>query len=174
MTLFEKHYSVRKGAFLRSDPQKAGEYLDSLQQQQGKLNAKVLARAVEAAHNSGTPSPVDADFTWETERAVAKCHETEAAYLLRHIEVVVVDKTSHATVIPEPIRAFVNVVQAEKRGYVDVVTVLSDERLRKQLLKKAYDELVQWRLRYAQLAECAAIFESREVTQLRRESVLAS
>lgn len=163
-TLFEKYYSLKPGARLKSDPQAAGEYLEQLESQFGRLTPKIVASAVETANAKGQTTPIHEDFTWDNKAAIAKCHVMEAGYLIRAIEVVV--ESGGEQVTEEPVRAFVSVVQNHKHGYVDVVTVLSNAQLRQQMLGRAYQELTAWRNRYDQLEEVAQIFKTRAVQRL--------
>jgi len=163
-TLFEKHYSLKPGARLKSDPQAAGHYLEQLEQRLGRLTPKVVARAVETAHARGQVTPIHQDFTWNKKAAIGKCHEMEAGYLIRAIEVVV--ESGGKDVIKEPVRAFVSVGQNDSKSYVDVVTVLSDATLRAQMLTRAHDELMSFRARYDQFEEIAQIFNTRAMQRL--------
>lgn len=164
-TLFEKYYSVKPGARLKSDPQAAGQYLEQLEQRLGRLTPKAVARAVETANARGQATPIHRDFTWNKKAAVAKCHEMEAGYLIRAIEVVV--ERDGKQVIQKPVRAFVSVVQHQTSSYVDVVTVLSNAQLRKQMLQAAWHELEEWRDRYRQYQECVVIFQTPACKRLR-------
>jgi len=163
-TLFEKHYSVKPGARLKSDPQAAGRYLEQLEKRVGSLTPKLVARAVETANAKGQATPLHQAFTWDKSAAVAKCHEMEASYLIRAIEVRV--ESGGKDVIKEPVRAFVSVGQNDSKSYVNVVTVLSDAALRAQMLTRAHDELMSFRARYDQFEEIAQIFKTRAMQRL--------
>lgn len=135
------------------DAQVAGEELERLRvRNNGQLTPPSVVRAAEPED-----SPLHPAFEWDDEEAAQKFREDQARYMLRGITVSV-ERDGEAA---KPIRAFVNVeADDDSRGYIDVITAMSDKALRQQVLARAKQELDDWRNRYNEYAELAGVFEA--------------
>lgn len=134
-----------------------------------KINAKVAGQELErirTRHNGRlTPqdilkeaktkaSPLHGAFEWSDTKAAQQFRLQQAQYLIRSIEVVVVQsktKTSN-------VRAFVNVKRDNDRSYTSLAHAMSDKELREQVIAQAWKELQEWRNRYERLSEFSRLF----------------
>lgn len=75
-------------------------------------------------------------------------------------------KATQAREAKDPTRAFINLRPAEEsdRVYENIVSVMSDDLKRAQVLKRAKDELGMWRKRYSDLTEFADVFGAIDQT----------
>lgn len=131
------------------DAQTAGEYMEGLANKYGMLTPKLL---VDESREVG--AVMHECFEWDDAIAAEGYRERQASDIIRNLKVTIVieDKPSTA-----PIRAFVNVVDAEKekRGYVQTYVAMGKEDFRTQILNNAYYDLCCFKKRYEQYAEVA-------------------
>lgn len=115
----------------------------------------------DAVLQSATPSssPLHEYFEWNNTEAAKKYRLWQARMLIRSVSVVYEeDGTGRYN------RGFVNlsVVTEEgaSRGYIGIARAMNDTELRAQLLEQARQEAVDWRNRYRNLNELAAVFDA--------------
>ena len=148
-------YAYRPGARFQKGAsvpaQVVGERLEELRQENGGALTPELV--VEDGRNPN--SPFFPFLQWDDQSAAAEWRLNQARSLIR---AVVVRYRRSADDVPRTVRAFVSVQQDEDRGYVAVAQVMSDERLRAQAIRKAWDELAAFRKRYAEISEFAVLF----------------
>lgn len=151
----EMVYQWKRGARVSIDAQVAGERLDAIRE----ANGGALTPAAVVSDARAATSPLHPAFEWNDAAAADKYRETQAAYLIRSV-VVVVRETEEKP--PSEVRAFVSVVQHEndddERSYTHVEVAMRDPSMRAQLLARAYAELQSWRKRYADLEEFASVY----------------
>jgi hypothetical protein len=150
----EMVYQWKRGARLSIDAQVAGERLETIRER----NSGVLTPAAVVSDARDELSPLHTTFEWDDSRAADKYRETQAAYLIRSV-VVVMRETEEKP--PAEVRAFVSVIQhdeAEERSYTHVEVAMRDPHLRAQVISRAYSELQSWRKRYADLEEFASVY----------------
>lgn len=150
-------YGWRPGSRVSIDPQKAGEAIATLQRASNGLLEP--ATIVQAARDEA--SPLHDHFTWDNAVAAEAYRCNEARELVRSLTIDI----SRSNVEKRPVRAFVNVDVGGGQGYVSTVTAMSSDDLRKQVLKRAFDELESWRARHAELSELARIFSAIDETR---------
>lgn len=141
-------------SLVKLDAQTVGNELERLEREhQHQLSPDEIVRAA-----SDATSPLHPAFEWDDAKAATRYRVDQARHLVSLIDVVIVreDQTEGA------IRAFVSVTRDEGRGYVSTVHALSDEDLRKQVLKRAWQELESWRHRHAELVEFGRLFSAIE------------
>lgn len=83
---------------------------------------------------------------WNDKIASKQYRLQQVRNIVNHIEIVIRKEYSN-----KPIRAFVSVKQSkdtDKPTYIDVQTVFTDEYQRRQVIRRALTELINWRDRY--------------------------
>lgn len=146
-------YQWKAGSRVNADAQKVGEVCERLERKR-QLTPKALVNA-----SRRESSALHDLFEWNDAIAAEKYRETQAAYIIRSIEVVI-------TGTSEPVRAFVSVSADERqeRTYVNVEFALATESTRDEVLKNALDELRAFERKYANLEELANVLaEIRKV-----------
>jgi len=105
------------------DAQMAGERLEALRI---RCNGQLMPRAV--VEDARPPeAPLHECFEWNDAAAAEGYREERAGYVLNHITVEIA--VPHRE--PRQIRAFVNVVAEQGRGYTSVAVALSEPELRR-------------------------------------------
>lgn len=140
------------GRRLAIDAQIAGEELERIRTlNNGRLESKAV---VDASRDAD--APLHSAFEWDDLKAAEAHRVGQAAFMIRHIDVVVLDADDE----PKPIRAFVSVKRDDDRSYTSVQHALSDEELRNQVIAQAWSELEAWRQRHAELVEFGKVFSA--------------
>lgn len=129
-----------------------GRMFDRLRQKHGKLTAKIIVDEALADEKS----PLRAYLTLNLAEAARKRWLDEARSLLRGVQVTIVGDTGPR----QPVRAYVSVVTSNGRSYEPMMSVLSSDELRQQMLNQALVELRQFEARYRTLAELAEVFDA--------------
>lgn len=145
-------YQWKAGSRIKASAQKVGEVCERLERK-GELTPRAL---VDASRRKG--SALHDLFEWDDKVAAEKYRETQAAYIIRSIEVVTVGTS-------EPVRAFVSVsTEGQARTYVNVECALSVESTRDEVLARALEELKAFERKYSNLEELANVLaEIRKV-----------
>lgn len=134
------------------DAQAAGEHLELVREKNGGTLTPEAVLADARSNNS----PIHSAFEWDDSAAAEKHRLWQARYLMACLTVnVTIQKQEE-----RPVRAFVNVTKAEERQYVPVAAAMADPDLRKQVLDRAWNDLLAWRQKYSDLKELASIFEA--------------
>ncbi|MFH1602473.1 MAG: hypothetical protein ABIH03_01030, partial [Pseudomonadota bacterium] len=133
------------------DSQAVGEALDGLNNKHGGLTAEIVLTAARPK-----ASPMHNAFIWNDADAARKYRLRQAGHLIRAVVV-------HSDDMPT-VRRFVNVIIADEdeaamRYYMTLDAALSDEDCRKYVLSNAKGELANFRDKYANLQEVAAVIE---------------
>lgn len=91
-------------------------------------------------------------FTWDDTKAAHEYRLEEARRLIR-VQVVTLPHTETVT------RAFVSLPRDRRSGgYRPMVSVISDEEMRAEMLEDALDDAKAWRAKYATLSELSKVF----------------
>lgn len=115
---------------------------------------------VEAAQDP--KSPLHDRFCWDDTKAAYEYRLWQARTLIR-ITVTVVDDSNKT---PDRVWVSLKADRAqEKGGYRKLVTVLSDARLREELLEEALAEMVYFQEKYQRLHELADVFRVMKKTR---------
>lgn len=115
----------------------------------------------DAVLKSATPasSPLHEYFEWNNGIAATKYRLWQARRLIHSVSVVYEEDGSGRYN-----RGFVNLKVTTDgttaRGYIGIARVMNDTELREQLLEQARQEAVDWRNRYRNLTELAAVFDA--------------
>ncbi len=147
-------YAWRPGSRVSIDAEKAGRELAGIERKEGELTpSNVLERA------RSTNSSLHDHFEWDDSIAAEQHRLSQAGELIRSI---VVDVSRSNVEPPKPTRAFVSVERQGERSYVGIQRAMSDAELRKQVLARAWAELLSIRARYADLEELASVFAAMD------------
>ncbi len=139
-------YKWKAGSRIKIDPQVAGAVCDELEKK-GKLTPSEL---VEVSRDEA--APLHKAFEWNDEEAARRYRETQAGYIIRSLEVVLVDKG-------EPVRAFFPItINSTSKGYTSIETIISDYDAKQALLESALAELSSFRRKYKRLTELDSVF----------------
>ena len=125
--------------------QSAGEELERIERKHGRITP---GNVLEESRPTG--AVLHSLFEWNDSAAAEKFRLEQAREVIGNI----------AVVRTEPVRAFVNIVPANReRGYSSIVKVLSNREYAHQLLETALAEFQALRNKYAILVELAELFD---------------
>jgi hypothetical protein len=128
--------------------------LERIETREGIITAESVLKAATPA-----TSPLHSYFDWNNTTAAEKYRLWQARMLIRSVSVVYEsngkDKYN---------RGFVNLNvttdEGVERGYIGVARAMNDVEMRQQLLEQARQEAIDWRNRYRNLTELAAVFDA--------------
>lgn len=143
-------WNVRPGFNFQGDVQVIGERLETIIQQNG--GALLPSMVVEDA--SDASSPFHPNFEWDDAKAARRDREHTARNLIGSIVLVRHEETD----VPGTIRAFVNVRQGGESFYTTMIYAMGDDDLTKQVLEKAWREILAWRKQYQDLSALSHVF----------------
>lgn len=128
-------------------------------------------------------APLHDYFEWRDDVASELWREEQASLLLRTVVRVPVNNATEEEM--PPVRAFVSVLNdpvlgegfemAKPRGthaprhYVSIPKVMSDQDLRNQYRRRAFDALCSWRDRYADIDEFVQIYERIDTLRMQHQ-----
>ena len=140
--------------------QKAGEYLNKLEKENGKLTAQLVLD--ESRDENALLHPC---FEWDDAKAAEGYRLQQAGFIIRNITV----KLETSAGKKEPVRAFVNIGEKEqfknKGEFVTFEIAMQNEEYRQRVLKYALDELKTFRTKYSTYKELSNIFKAIEETE---------
>lgn len=140
-------------AGLGGDAQAIGEHLEALREKSdGRLTPEIVLKDAEKKR-----SPIHVYFEWADSVAAYEHRLDQARYLVRKIVVRIKESPDSPSV-----RAFVKIEEEDSGFYTSMCVALSDEDMHAQLLARALKEAQDWRRRYQDLMEFAAVFEALE------------
>lgn len=140
-------YKVKRGARLPVSAQVAGEECARLESQ-GRLTPRNLVE-----ESRPEDAPLHRYFEWDDSVAAEKWRCTQAAYIIRSVEVTI-ERTS------EPTRAFIATISDGTHTYRDVGVVLRDADSRAELLRDAMRELLAFKRKYQNLRELVDVIDA--------------
>lgn len=162
-------YTWRAGFVTSIDPTIAAREFDRLAKRDGEV---VPATLVE---ESRTPdSPLHTYFEWDDSVAGAQFRINQARDSIRALSVIFVRNDTEEPLAP--LRAYVSVsgdvdepaqTITSPRHYRPIVNVMSNEDLRDQYRRQAFDTLCSWRDRYRDIEDFARIFQEIEALKTR-------
>lgn len=144
-------YKWKSGARAPVSAQVAGEVCERMSAN-GELTPKALVDA-----SRPEDAPLHKAFEWDDQKAAERYRESQAAYIIRSIEVKRED-------VKEPVRAFYTVPTAGEQSfqYHSVDAILRSTDSRESLLEAAKRELEAFTRKYDQLVELAEVIEAAE------------
>lgn len=135
------------------DAQTAGEYIESLEREKGKISAQELLDMSRSPH-----ATLHECFEWDDNIAADKYRLGQARYIIGNL-VVTVSKSDQAPA--ETVRAFISVEPLKHKGsFVSVEIGMSNPEYAAQILQNAKNELAAFRKKYAALNELADVFNA--------------
>lgn len=137
-------YKFAPGFQLRTKPQLAGEFLQSIEDKHNQLTPELVLK-----ESRNPEAPIHDEFEWDDETAAHRWRLEQAGYIIRAVVAIVVGQDGKE----KQVRAFVNIERGD--GYRNITAVLESPDMRMQLVKKALEELRDWRERYAKYKELA-------------------
>ena len=140
-------YRVKSGARLPVSAQVAGEECERLESN-GMLTPKNLVDA-----SRPDDAPLHKCFEWNDGIAAERWRETQAAYIIRSVEVKIEEHS-------DPTRAFVATITDNTREYKSIGYVMRRSDSREVLLESAKREALAFRRKYKNLYELAAIIDA--------------
>lgn len=144
------------------DAQVAGERLEHLRKRAGGL---LTAEAV-VIDSRPEEAPLHPCFEWNDEVAAENYRREQARSVIQGVRVVMAEQGAE----PKPVRAFVNVVEDDSRGYASTAYVMSNPELREQILQTAWRELDALKARYREIEELSEVFSTIDAVRERREA----
>lgn len=114
-------------------------------------------------------SPLHSHFEWDNGKAAEQHRLAQARRLIRAVVVTYV-MSDHPAVRT---RAYTHIHEGETSHYRSTDQALSQKRTREMVLRRAWDELRQWRRRYRDLNELARVFAAVDDEEKRPESPAA-
>jgi hypothetical protein len=128
-----------------------GAHLDLLRQQsQGELTPEDVLKDARNAN-----SPLHSYFEWDDGAAAEQHRLQQARGLIRAVVAVYVSEDKPAV----RTKAFVHINDPGAQHYRSADHAMSQKRTRDLVLKRAWNELLMWRQRYADLQHFADLFE---------------
>lgn len=150
------------GARIKISAKAAGKELDRIRREKGRLTPDGVVQSAKRKS-----SPLHQHFEWSNTKAAHQWRLQQASYLLRSITVIVSTSKKKP---PKECRAYVNVVKDKERSYISTVTAFGNSEMREQILQAAWQELKDWRLRYARYSEFAAVIAAIDNSSKRKQA----
>lgn len=133
----------------KDNPDLIGQHIELLRQQQfGELTPPDV---VADARNPN--SPLHSFFEWDDGEAAEQYRLSQARGLIRAVVAVYVSDTAPAV----RSKAFVHIREGDTPHYRETTHALSQKKTRDMVLRRAWEELMQWKRRYKDLSEFAAL-----------------
>lgn len=154
----EERYEWR-GAQYPVEPQVAGNYFKSLEEQYGKVTPENLLES-----SRPEDSVMHKCFQWDDAIAAEKYRKYQASSMITNLVKVVI-KHNESSGLSEEIktRAVVSVSPGIEKGeFVSIERAMSDSEMRDTVLKNALRELITFQEKYKNLGELEGVFESIE------------
>lgn len=158
-------YHWKAGSRIKADPVRGYQALRAIYAQHGAIRPDLV---VEAARD--VDSVLHDELEWDDTEAGKQYRDQQARHLLR--SAVVVYRRPDRT-LTQPVRAFVKLVPSaddpalddvsddavQPHVYLPIRRVMDEPDLRARQKRQAFRELANWRQRYRDIAEFAAIFD---------------
>lgn len=157
-------YAWKNGFPCPIDPNIAGRELERLAARDQEVVPITLVE-----ESRPQDAPLHPYFEWDDGEAATLYREGQAKQLIRSIEVTYVRNDTEEPL--PPVRAYVSVIDdpgfemyaqntapSHQRHYRPMIRVMSDEDLREQYKRQAFESLVVWRQRYRDIEDFTRIF----------------
>lgn len=159
-----KIYKAKKGSILTDKEAKIyGRCLEKIEKKKGGITSQDVLD-----EGASVRSPLHSYFVWDNKIAGEKYRLSQAAHLLRsiEIEIKISDKNRRT-------RAYLNVkiscpdTEKTEGIYVNLKKALTEPEYRKQVLQNAMKEIESWKEKYSLYSELSDIFEAIKKTKKR-------
>lgn len=139
--------------------QAAGERLEQLEQEHGKVTPRIVLDDSRAEDALLHPC-----FEWDDAAAAELYREEQARFLIRNLTVRVEQEEQPAQPAQpaQKVRAFVSVTQADERAFVGIQRALSEADARSQVLLEAKRAMQSFREKYRGLVELTGVIAAIE------------
>ena len=142
-----------------ADAKAVGEHLELLRKQcRGELTPKDVLD--DARHDN---SPLHSFFEWSDGAAAEAYRLGQARGLIRSVVAVYVSDEKPAV----RAKMFVHIAEPSAPHYREASHAMSQDKTRKLVLQRAWNEFQQWRKRYKDLSEFAALFDAAEQIEMK-------
>jgi hypothetical protein len=137
-----------------ADAKAVGEHLEMLRKQcKGELTPKDVVD--DARHDN---SPLHSFFEWSDSEAAEAYRLSQARGLIRAVVAVYVSDDKPAV----RQKAYVHINEPSAPHYRETSHAMSQKKTRELVLQRAWREFQQWRKRYKDLSEFAALFDAAD------------
>jgi hypothetical protein len=120
----------------------------------GNLTAEAVVKAATPVSH-----PLHDRFEWDDKKAGHSFRLQQAQHIIRYTVITVPGKS-------EPVRAFVSLPDDRQCDsdvqYREIVNVMKNETMRKQLLESAKSEMLSFKRRYSELEELSGVFSAMD------------
>jgi len=164
----KKTYAWKRSMSLNAEV--AGTIFERITKERGKL---IPAYLVEEARPD--QSPLHNLFEWDDTIAAQLHREEQARSIIRcHVVLLCPDETKKEDVpiqvnASNSTRSFVNIRQPNgEKNYVAITVVMEDDAMREQYIRRAYQELNDWAIRYKSITAFAEIIGMIKKTNLNK------
>ena len=138
----------------KADPNAVGQHLEIIRQQcKGEITPEDVVNDARSDN-----SPLHSFFNWDDSSAAQQFRLGQARGLIRAVVAVYVREDGPAV----RQKYLVHIPEGETSHYRESVHAMSQPRTRQLVLERAWAELVQWRKKYADLNEFAALIPTIE------------
>lgn len=153
---FSEGARFQPGATKHADPNEVGQHLDRLRKEfKGEITPKDV---VQDARNPN--SPLHPFFEWDDSEAAEQYRLQQARGLIRAVVAVYTSDDEPA----KKMKAYVHVREPGANHYRETQHALSQSSTREAVLRRAWEELQQWKRRYRDLEEFAQLVETIDDT----------
>lgn len=153
---FSEGARFQPGAAKMADPNMVGQHLELLREKcKGELTP---GDVVNDARNPN--SPLHPFFEWDDCVAAEQYRLQQARGLIRAVVAIYVSDDNPAV----RQKAYVHIREPGANHYRETQHALSQQKTREAVLRRAWEELVQWRKRYADLKEFADLVDTIDAT----------
>lgn len=143
-------YKWKSNSRIKCDAQVAGEFLEKIEREKGLTATNLL----DASRDEN--SPLHDEFEWDDSIAAEEYRKTQAAYIIRHIEVVIRKEENQE----ETTRAFFVIKQDENaQSYKPITVIMQNKDDAEQLYQQALRELQAFRRKYSTIQKLTNIFK---------------
>ena len=154
-------YKWTMSMFASVDANDVGKEIERIEKENGEVTNKAVVDAARSKENV-----MHSLFEWDDAVAGEKYRLTQAASMIRALVVVPENKGEYDK------RAFVNIVENAENPknigrYINYDTAMSDEDMRKIVLKNALHELIVFKGKYKALKELAKVYEAIDEVQMK-------
>jgi hypothetical protein len=146
-------FAWKTGRSFKVSAELVGQELTQIEKAEGRVTPAAVVDRARSSNNV-----LHGFFEWDDSKAADQYRIEQARGLIQCVVVKAVGDAEPSS----PVRAFVNLSGSDGREYLGIMRVMSDDVKREQLLRKAKQELDEWRARYRGLQEFASVFAAIE------------
>lgn len=158
-------YRWKKNVRTKLDPKLVGQELERI-----RVKYKTLTPATVVKESRRKGSPLHDAFNWDDKQAASKWRSEQARYLIRSLEVTISKSKSRGPVEASvTVRKYTSLGKGQEDGsdseYLDTEEVLSDKKLRQQVLLKIWRQLLSLKQQYENYKEFGSVWSAIDESQ---------